>query len=179
MCHSAPPLIYRVSTHAPVRARLDDGEVTGRLHVSTHAPVRARPDLIAVPERHELVSTHAPVRARPGSLLDSLSPPSFNSRAREGATLVCTVTRGVSAVSTHAPVRARRQGAPRHGALRRGFNSRAREGATKVMQGSPPICSSFNSRAREGATGRSGSGEEDALVSTHAPVRARHTIRAA
>ena len=57
---------------------------------------------------------------------------------------------------------------------RYGFNPRAREGATALVQMVQGGAASFNPRAREGATGLTPTEAAQLLVSTHAPVRARH-----
>ena len=55
----------RISTHAPVRARLAERATRAPAEgISTHAPVRARQDMNDTPEGDRRISTHAPVRAR-------------------------------------------------------------------------------------------------------------------
>ena len=75
----------------------------------------------------------------------------FNSRTREGATIVIRVMRIPNSVSIHAPVRVR--------LLRIGY-------LMTIL--------SFNSRTREGATKSVLSLLKCNLVSIHAPVRVRH-----
>ena len=76
---------YRVSIHAPVKARQTRGQAALALAVSIHAPVKARP------------RAWRPVRRLCR----------FNPRAREGATDVLAEIKRIYDVSIHAPVKAR------------------------------------------------------------------------
>ena len=118
------------------------------------------------------VSIHAPVRARQDPSAARARPKCFNSRAREGATAARANMTTPVAVSIHAPVRARLQ---RNSLIMKGlgFNSRAREGATRRHKLGRSESRSFNSRAREGATQFPRRLTQGAVVSIHAPVRAR------
>ena len=99
--------------------------------ISTHAPVRARLQPFANWLLAAIISTHAPVRARRSeTAFPRPSIINFNSRAREGATRGKTPDVAGPAISTHAPVRARRFGHQNSLLTPRHFNSRAREGAT-------------------------------------------------
>ena len=78
-----------------------------RISVSIHAPVRERQ--LCSPSAHVLiVSIHAPVRERQLSIAFTNSWSGFNSRSREGATLIKAKLKRVFGVSIHAPVRERR-----------------------------------------------------------------------
>ena len=77
----------------------------------------------------QLVSIHAPVRERLSVLCVTITPISFNSRSREGATFGVKPRTVDSYVSIHAPVRERPEVCnERYSGLC--FNSRSREGAT-------------------------------------------------
>ena len=101
-------------------------------------------------------------------------PNYFNSRSREGATILPTLSDSFIRISIHAPVRERLDSPQFTSKLTQDFNSRSREGATdrgyrlseafQISIHAPvrerPITSplalllwNFNSRSREGATG--------------------------
>ena len=97
-----------------------------------------------------IVSIHAPVKVRPPILTNIATNPSFNSRTREGATVLDTAFLAPLPVSIHAPVKVR-PGDIALAGIKQGFNSRTREGATNLgMWSTMEQC--FNSRTREGAT---------------------------
>ena len=78
--------------------------------VSIHAPVRERRRIHRSERITRKVSIHAPVRERqPCSRTDGHTS-RFNSRSREGATVVFAICAGVNTmVSIHAPVRERHE----------------------------------------------------------------------
>ena len=142
--------------------------------VSIHAPVRAR--LLDGQEHNGRVSCFNP-RAREGATPtdcgDYQSIACFNPRAREGATYKAALVILCDQVSIHAPVRAR-HGFDHHiDLLANGFNPRAREGATcpTCATSSPPLVSIHAPvRARQRDAGLAWRVRK---VSIHAPVRAR------
>ena len=97
---------------------------------------------------------------------------SFNSRSREGATLIKKLSALTPLVSIHAPVKERQH--LRHSLAKPiCFNSRSREGATYAL-GCRRQLAGFNSRSREGATVTGEDTSPYKQVSIHAPVKERH-----
>jgi len=143
----------RVSTHAPVTARLARGRASRVAQASFNS--RARDGATRDEKRMgqgQPVSTHAPVTAR-------------LTAASDGTYAV--------AVSTHAPVTARRASArPRSRVLTR-FNSRARDGATlppHLHLQRVPVSTHAPVTARPAPPREA---RRTVIVSTHAPVTAR------
>ena len=80
----------------------------GELRISTHAPVKERLEVVHDVQCELLISTHAPVKERRGEALQTLvTERNFNSRSCEGATSWHGASCNGGAISTHAPVKER------------------------------------------------------------------------